>query len=213
MRRKDLFIVLGLALLLGVYSGSNEVAQWAIGHGFGIGCRINFLSLKCDYPPDTTYNPVAYGLLAGVLIAAIATTLIFYRAHLVTIFVQLMGWIGLCAIAYDIVLQKPVLTSAKLINDTQNVLSSAIFASFLLLMFILRLGKVSMIRLLMAYLGSYLAKILLMLVFIGVSASVMGATELYLLYIVYAFGTFAVHVMTISALVSRTSFAPTLQEA
>lgn len=212
MIRTDTRIALGLGILLAIYLGSNELARWLIEWRFDVRCAVRFLSLGCAYPADSGYSAVTYAILAAVMVAMVAVTSVFLRENVVTPFFQLMGAIGIGVICYDMLFHRPVLTSTKIINDTENILSFVIFASFTLTLIILRNGRVPLHGIALAGLASYSIKVVMMFIFLSMSARVMGATELYMLYVAYAFGTFTIHIMTISALVARAALAPITAE-
>lgn len=201
-----------LLALVVIYWLSNEAGSWLIERQYGVGCGISFLSLSCGYPADSGYSDLAYALLGGMLVASVVAARLLWREHVVGPFIQLMGLIGLAAIGWDVLLQRPVLNSAKIINDTENILSFVIFASFVLLLAILRKRRFGLGTIVVAFLVSFTVKIVMMMVFLDISGNVMGATELYLLYVAYAFGTFTVHIMTVSGVVMGIAM-PRLQGA
>ncbi|MBC7583081.1 MAG: hypothetical protein H7316_04970 [Tardiphaga sp.] len=209
---RNLSTGLALLALLVIYSLSNQAGSWLIERQYGVGCSISFLSLSCAYPADSGFNDLAYALLGGTLIVSVVAARLWWREHVVGPFIQLMGLIGLAAIGWDVLMQLPVLNSAKIINDTENILSFVIFGSFVLMLAILRKRRVGLGTFVVASLVSYAVKIVMMMVFLDISGNVMGATELYLLYVAYAFGTFTVHIMTVSGIVTGVAM-PRLEAA
>ena len=96
-------------------------------------------------------------------------------------------------------------TRARCGRCPTSISSSVIAASFFLLLVILRQEQYPLLGLARAAFGSYTIKVLSVTAFIAVREGVYGATELFLLYVVYAFGAFSLHLMTVCGFIAKTA--------
>ncbi len=192
---------IGLAICLAGYVGSTQITALAIPFAYGIDCSAHLFSVKCAFPADVGLDRGAYGVL-GVTIAT-ALGLLTWRGRdwVAYPFMMTLGVLAGGAICYDLVADRPILNPARIINGTINILGFVIFASFVLTLAILRQYRLSHARLAVAVIQSYALKTIAVTLFIGVMPLVYGATELLVLYIVYAFGAFTLHIMTVSSMV------------
>jgi hypothetical protein len=158
--------------------------------------------LTCALPPDGGLSLAAYAVSAAVLAAAWIGSALFLRQCALQPFVGLFAALGLCAIAYDLIVGRPLLTGVRLINDTFDVLRFLVFASFALLLTMARRWTMSVPGVALAAAASFAMTIAAMTGFHAIRHGLIGAFELYVLYIAYAFGGFTLHLMTLSLLVA-----------
>jgi hypothetical protein len=189
------------ALAGGFYAASGPVDQLAAG-AIGVTCVTHGLQLTCDLPADGPLSQGAYALSAVALAAAWLASTLWLRNRPVQPFIGLFAALGLAAIAYDVAVGRPLVTGQRLINDTFDVLRFLIFASFVLLLLIARRWILSSWSVAVAAAASFTAATVSMIVFYLIRPGLIGAFELYLLYIAYAFGGFTLHLMTLSRLVA-----------
>ena len=83
-----------------------------------------------------------------------------------------------------------------------------IAASFFLLLVILRHQRYPLLGVARAAFASYSIKVVSVTAFIAVREGIFGATELFLLYVVYAFGAFSLHLMTVCGFIASTAARP-----
>jgi hypothetical protein len=115
------------------------------------------------------------------------------------------------AIGWDLIAQRPVLFGPRIINDTINVLGAVIAASLTLLIVLCRKLHFSLPRLSAAILISYGLTAASVTAFIELSFNVFGVTELFLLYVIYAFGSFTLHLMTVCGFVAKLPLTPAVR--
>jgi hypothetical protein len=190
------------ALVSVVYVLSGVAAQAAGERLFHEHCAFQVLKLTCDIPEDRPLDPWTYGACAAALAAAWAGTVLFQRERAVRPFVTLFAALGLCAIAYDLICRNSVISGAKLINDTFNVLRLLVLASFILTLALARRWRLRMGSVVAAAIGSYAMLLAAMFGFIAVRAHLIGAFELFVLYLTYAFGGFTLHLMTLTLMLA-----------
>ena len=123
-------------------------------------------------------------------------------------FIALISLLCGLAILFDLGAARPIINAPKIINDTINILGAVIAASFALILIIVRREPFSLSRLAWAIVISFSIKTLSATAFLELRIGVYGATELFLLYLVYAFGAFTLHLMTVSGFVSTISMRP-----
>lgn len=198
-------LVLGLVTVFAFYVASNFATAFLVPFVYGIPCSVDFLSTKCAFENDALEPAASYYVLGASLLAVMAALRFLWRDAVVYPFLMLFGCLAIGAVAYDLTMLRPVINGPKITNDTINILGSVIAASFFLLLVILRREQYSILSVARAALGSYTIKVLSVTGFIAVREGVFGATELYLLYVVYAFGAFSLHLMTVCGFIARTA--------
>jgi hypothetical protein len=190
-----------VALTAGFYAASGPVDQ-LVASAFGIDCVARGLRLECALPADGALSLSAYAVSALALAAAWLASVLWLRNRPAQPFIGLFAALGLGAIAYDLAVGRPLVTGVRLINDTFDVLRFLIFASFALLLLIGRRWIISWLGVGLAAAASFTAATAAMIAFYLVRPGLIGAFELYVLYIAYAFGGFTLHLMTLSRLVA-----------
>lgn len=170
---------------------------------YGYSCTQQFFTVNCAFPQDSVEARSGYpALLAFLLVVVLGLRLVF-RSVAAYPFMMLSAALCTAAIAWDSVAVRPVMFSPKILNDTINILGAVIAASLTLIVVLARREPFSLARLAFATLTSYGLTILSVSAFIELSKGVYGVTELFLLYVIYAFGSFTVHLMTVCGFVSR----------
>lgn len=198
---------LGLAIVFAFYVASNFATAALVPAVYGIPCTVDFLSTQCAFEADKVESMTAYWILGGGIGLVMLALRLFWRDSVIYPFMMLFGILSLGAIAFDVAMVRPVINGPKITNDTINILGSVIAASFFLLLVILRHQRYPLLSVARAAAGSYFIKVLSVTFFIAVREGVHGATELFLLYIVYAFGAFSLHLMTVCGFIAKTASA------
>lgn len=200
--RPQLRIVFAIAMVFAIYAAWAGAVAHLVTYIFGYDCVQSFLSVRCALPQDVAAITPAYALL-GLFLLGFALLLRGPWKHSAP-YPFLMLSLVLCALAllWDLVSVRPILSGAKIVNDTINVLGAVIAASFTLLIIICRRQAFSLGRLALATVTSYGLTIVSIAAFIALSSSIFGVTELFLLYVIYAFGSFTLHLMTVCRFVA-----------
>lgn len=170
--------------------------------GEGMRCSHTLVQLYCAYGVNAAYNPVTYAALATVTAGVMAVAFIFARARSAFPVITLFGTLMLLAIAYDSLLQLPVINASKLANDTFNTLGFVMLASFWFLFFLARGYAFHPLRAVLAIIVSFAMIYFGRVSYVIVSQQTIGATRLYLLFLIYAFGGFSIHLMMLSAMLT-----------
>jgi hypothetical protein len=183
------------------YAASAPLLAWALSLR-GASCTYSMMQTHCTLGAPASYDPVVYGSLALSVVAMLAIARL--RAHdrpwypLIATFSLLV----LAVIAYDTLAGRDVVDGEKLANDTFNTLRFAMLASFLLLFRLMRGMSAGLLGTAGAVAASYAAVIVAALAFHDLADDLIGATKLFVLFVVYAFGGFGIHIMTICTLFS-----------
>lgn len=201
-------LIIALVIVFAGLAFSTAATNALIVQVYGIPCRQAFLTSTCAFGPDRALGPDAYGSLGLFLIIVLVIAHFRFRSAVAYPFLMLIGGLCLAALALDMLLGNPIIHAAKVINDTLNILGAVIAASFVLLLVILRNQPYSLPALLWAVILSFAIKTLSVTAFVELRGAVFGITELLLLYIVYAFGAFTLHLMTVSSFVARLAPQP-----
>lgn len=186
------------AYLLSAEIGAAAVTRWA-----HVPCRAALVTMRCVLPADSVYDGKAYLALLAIVAAIWITVRARLRTAAIYPFVALIGSVLLGALLYDTVAQRPLLSAGRTTNETFNVLRFGLFTSFALTFVIAMKLRMAWWRLSLAIAGSFAGAILLMICFILIQPSVIGATELSIMFIIYAFGAAMIHLMLIAYLVAQ----------
>ncbi|WP_265562224.1 hypothetical protein [Sphingomicrobium arenosum] len=204
-------LLLGLLIVFAGWVLSNHATAVLFPLVHGQSCAVEFLGTRCDLAPDRVQPPNRHALLGLLVLGTMIGLRLFARTRVVYPFAMIFGTLCLFTIGYDALARQPIINSVKIVNDTINILGAVIAASFALLLVILRRHGWPLGALVRAVVASYAIKVASVAMFLSVMGAVHGATELFLLYIFYAFGAFSLHLMTISDFIARTAVPP--QEA
>ncbi|HEX2560227.1 hypothetical protein [Phenylobacterium sp.] len=194
------FVLTAGAVAAACYTGLPQLEALVLPRLFGLACEPTLFTLSCDYAPDGGFEHRTFAVLWASFGLALAATQIFTRRTVAYPFLITLCLLAMFALGFDTLLGRPVIHGAKIINDTMNVLSFVILASFLLTFLMARNEGLSLVRVIAAVASSYSVKVLAVVAFAALHPQLMGATELYFLYVIYAFGVFTIHIMTVSGL-------------
>ena len=197
-----------LAIVFATYVASTFATESLVEGLYQVHCVQTFLFSHCDFANDRLVATPAYLVLGAFLCTILAAVWAFGRHTVAFPFVTLIIVLCGAAILFDLVGGRPIIHAPKIINDTLNVLGVVISASFVLLLVIIRKQPYSLWHLMAAVLLSLIIKTVAAGAFLELRIGFYGATELFLLYIVYAFGAFTLHLMTVSGFVASLARAP-----
>ncbi len=189
--------LIAMALAVIAYVIANPLAALAMGGTVGVFCASDVLTLNCDYPRHAADLEPAYAALAIIAAAFLLAGRAWFRGALAYPFVMTMAGLTVGTLLYDVTVSRPIIEEARIINDTMTVLGAAMLASFILSFAIMRRGRLSLGHAAIAIVVSFGAKIAAMVGFAIFRETIMGATELLMLFVVYTFGAFTVHLMAL----------------
>ena len=197
-------LVLALAFIVAGYAASADLTGVLIESVHGIRCETSFLTTLCAYPADLPVLGRAHVWLAAFLcLAGVASH--FIRRSAAYPFLALTIILCSSAVLWDCVFQRAVLHGPKIVNDSLNILGAVIAASFVLIVVLIRDRPFSLRKLAVAVALSFGVKALSSVAYVSLSSTLFGATELFLLYVIYSFGSFTVHLMTVCGFISSVS--------
>jgi peptidoglycan/LPS O-acetylase OafA/YrhL len=188
-----------MAIAVVGYLLSIPLGGWALGEA-GIACSDDLTLLHCVYPDQVASNGGVWAL--GVFAMAVyAAGHRWLRETIAWPFVATLSVVALIGVGYDLLAARPVLQESRIVSDTMNVLGFVMLASFMLTLAILRRGHVPLRHAATAVIVSFGAKTIAMLAFAAIRGGLGGASEMLVLFVVYAFGAFGTHLMAITSLV------------
>ena len=196
-------VPIAIGLVFAVYAGWAALMSTLVPGIYGYPCSQQFFTVTCAFPQDSVEANSAYPALVAFLLVAVVALRLFWRSAAAYPFLILSAALCTAAIAWDGIAVRPVLFSPKIINDTINILGAVIAASFTLIIVLARREAFSVGRLAAAALTSYGLTVLSVSAFVELSRGVFGVTELFLLYVIYAFGSFTLHLMTVCGFVAH----------
>ena len=189
--------VAAIVLALLAYVVSNPLAVLAMQHIAGLTCQTDLATLSCDYPRQAAGPGLGYATFALATATILLASQKWLRSALIYPFLMMMGLLSAGTLAYDLLVNRQIVEEARIINDTMNVLGIAILASFVLTFILTRRSRLSMTHVSIAIAASFGAKIVALVVFGLFRETIMGATELLMLFFIYTFGAFSVHLMAL----------------
>ena len=184
------------------YILSNVLSAAAMGL-VGIPCVGGATLVTCSYAPDKAGDPaMTIGLALGVALMLMASCH-FWRDRIAHPFVATMAGLATLTLGFDTIWQHPIVQEARIVNDTMNVLGFILLASFILTALVMRGYRATIPHVAGAVGVSFAAKTIVMMAFGVLHAGIAGgATELLLLFVLYTFGAFSVHLMTIGSMLA-----------
>jgi peptidoglycan/LPS O-acetylase OafA/YrhL len=210
---------IALAIACLGYALSNMLGEAAM-HAFtATRCHADLFTLTCIHTAPDAWSPGSFAVTALAVVAALGASWLWFRDNAAYPFLALMAGVALLALCYDGLFALPILHEARIVNDTMNVLGFVIFASFFLTFATVPQSTGATMNVLTAVVVSFGVKVATMCAFWSLQAHMMGASELFVLFVLYAFGAFSIHLMTVSSLVRRieplaaTQRAPTVRPA
>jgi hypothetical protein len=191
-----------ILIAAGGYALSARLAAEGAMPLLGVECRAGLVRVTCLLPADGAPDWRVYAIAAAAVVGLWCVGALFVKDWVLYPFIVLFGTLSLCAMAYDLALLNGLVSGEKLINDTFNVLRLLVLGSFTLTFVMARRTALNPFSVVAAVASSYAATLAAMFGFLLIHARLFGAFELFVLYVVYAFGGFTVHLMTLSLLVS-----------
>lgn len=166
----------------------------------GARCGYAVLQTTCSFGDNSTYDPTAYAALAG----AVAATMVWARLRAYDRpwypLIATFGLIALGVVLYDTLVGRAVIGGDKIANDTFNTLRFAVLASFILVFQLAKKVTFGIAPVLVAIASSLGGVVLAGIAFQTFSGHLIGATQLFVLFVVYAFGGFGIHLMAVSSM-------------
>lgn len=197
-------LLLSILIILAGYALSTAAMMTLGPLLFEYPCAQNVFAAWCALPSDQADHDATYRVFAGFLLLFGISLHFLGRNAAPYPFLALTLWLAALAIVIDLISGRPVINSAKIINDTNNILGAVMAASFTLTVLLIRNQAYSLLRLALAVATSFTVRAASILLFFELSRHVYGVTELFLLYVTYAFGSFTIHLMTICGFVAHT---------
>ena len=190
-----------VAISLSVLKFSIELFVWLTDVLGLADCLSNLLTLSCELPRPGLFGwpaHLAVFVLSLGIVALFTTRLRRYSSAL--FFLLSAGTLGFCCV-FDFVLQLPVRNFSRLFTQTFNLLSFVIFLSFLFAIVIVTPNMRLVYRTVGAMLQSYIARDLAFVLYLAVQPWYPGMTALYLMFTVYSFGAFTIHIMSVAGII------------
>jgi len=196
MNRIGAFFILLLAIA--AYYVANIVTVPAMALLAGQTCANTGWFVHCRLPADTDASLIANLGLAGIALAVLAGLRLWGRKSSVYPFGMLVSGVTLFVTVLDSVLHRGILNHDRLVNDTMNALSIVILGSFIVITSIASARALPLLRLTAAVIFSFGAKVAGMVVFGLLQVSFRGPVELWLLYGIFMWMVFGLHLMAVS---------------
>lgn len=164
-------------------------------------CSSTLLTLSCEVPKPVDFGLPAHFTVLFLSLAVAALFLTRLRGFSTAVFFLLSaGTLGFCGV-FDLVMQLPVKNFSQLFTQSFNLLSFVIFLSFVFGIVIVSPDIRLVRRFAGAMLQSYLTRDLAFLLYLAVQPWYPGMTALYLLFTVYSFGAFTIHIMSLAGII------------
>ena len=167
----------------------------------GTSCRADLTRLVCAYAPD---NAGDSGVMVGLALGTALTLFVschYWRDRITHPFIATMAGLATLTLGFDTLYRHPIVQEARIVNDTMNLLGFIMLASFALTALVMRGYRATISQVAGAVAISFAAKMLVSVAFGLLRTGIAGgATELLLLFVVYTFGAFSIHLMAVGAM-------------
>jgi hypothetical protein len=195
-----LILINALALL-----GSNALFI-LLPDGFGlISCDPSVFVVKCEVWRSQTFEWLPHLILFLTAVIAFITTLTIVRRLPIALFFLFMTTVLLFSVGFDLVFQLPVKNFSRLLSSTFNLTSFVLFCSFAFVIAITPSNPRLKWRFCGAIIQSYAARDMAFAFYLAVQSSYVGMTSMYLLFVMFSFGMFTIHIMSISGILQRSA--------
>jgi hypothetical protein len=196
-----------LAALIG-YGAATTFSAWSVEKATGIACDTVILTVTCAFEPDHGAALPTYGALAAGAVVLLLAARFLFRERAVYPFIGLISTVALGAMAFDVLAGRTILNAPKIANDTFGVLEFAVFSSLVLTFAIAREAQLRPTRVLIAILASFSATAGARFFYAAIYDQLGGAMELFFLFVLYAFGAFSLHLMSLSLMIASARVTP-----
>ena len=165
-------------------------------------CEARGMFTHCVLPAAEGIDiPTHLAMLAVTVVAAAFVVMFMWERVAAPFLLFQLVLFGFCLV-FDVLVGKPISNASLIFSDTLNILGVVILLSFF---FAIAIGIGTPLSLTVAAIASHTARLLSFAAFAWLQPHFPGASGMFLLFTMYAFGTFTLHVMSISVLAARTS--------
>lgn len=192
-----LLAIVYMAIAVAAYAASAPIVASMLTMA-GTSCTNGLVTTTCGFGRQDSFDPAVYGALATAAAGALLWARL--RAHdrpwypLVATF----SLIALGAMAYDAIFTLPVIGGEKLSNDTFDMLRMTVLTSFLLVFGLGRHIRYDLFRAVSAVVVSLAGLVVAELAFQAFSGHLGGATQMFMIFVLYAFVGFGIHLMAVA---------------
>lgn len=191
-----------MALAVAAYVASAPILASILSYA-GTACTYDLTTTFCSFGTQDVYDPAVYGTFATITSGLLLWARLYAHERPWYPLIATFALISLGAMAYDTVFGLPILSGAKLVNDTFNTLRFAVLGSFLLVFAFGKHIRYAVKDVVLAILVSMAGIVAAGVVFETFSGHVIGATQMMVLFLVYAFGGFSIHLMAVSMMFAK----------
>lgn len=192
-----LIVIAQMAIAVAAYAASAPIVASMLTMA-GTSCTNGLVTTACGFGRQDSFDPAVYGALATAAAGALLWARLKAHDRPWYPLVATFSLIALGAMAYDAVFALPVIGGEKLSNDTFDMLRMTVLASFLLVFGLGRHIRYGMVHSVFAVLVSLGGLIVAELAFQAFSGHLVGATQMFMIFVLYAFVGFGIHLMAVS---------------
>lgn len=189
-----------LLVLLAIWALANHSFVLLLEHT-GLGrCEWGYaLNLTCTFAKPNAWNHMGELLIAALAAAAILCIRLFARSMIAAPFMLLVLYLVLGCALVDAIFERPLLAADQIITDTLNVLSFVVALSLFFVAMVAPYNSALALRYVVACATSFAARDLSFLIFLAIKAAFPGTLALFLLFFLYSFGCFTIHLMSVAS--------------
>lgn len=174
----------------------------------GTSCTSGLVTTTCDFGRQASFDPAVYGALATAAAGALLWARLSAHDRPWYPLVATFSLIALGAMAYDAVFALPVIGGGKLSNDTFDMLRLTVLTSFLLVFGLGKHIRYDLFRAVSAVAVSLAGLVIAELAFQAFSGHLVGATQMFMIFVLYAFVGFGIHLMAVSNMFASGTIEP-----
>jgi hypothetical protein len=202
-----LLAIVYMAIAVAAYAASAPIVASVLTMA-GTSCTSGLVTTACAFGRQTSFDPAVYGALATAATGALLWARLSAHDRPWYPLVATFSLIALGAMAYDATFARPVIGGEKLSNDTFDMLRMTVLASFLLVFGLGRHIRYDLFRAVSAIAVSLAGLVIAELAFQAFSGHLVGATQMFMIFMLYAFVGFGIHLMAVSNMFASGTIEP-----
>jgi hypothetical protein len=168
-------------------------------------CDPSVLVVKCEVERSQTFEWLPHLILFLTAAIAFVASLTVVRRFPIALFFLFMTAVLVFSAGFDLIFQLPVKNFSRLLSSTFNLTSFVLFCSFAFVIAITPPNPRLKWRFYFAIIQSYAARDLAFVFYLAVQSSYVGMTSMYLLFVIFSFGMFTIHIMSVSGILQRSA--------
>lgn len=164
-------------------------------------CDVSFLIVDCAVDGQAELKAGAYLGALGLCLSVLGINHILLRPYAIYPFLNFIFYGAVACILFDLFAEMPVKNFGPLYSAMFNSINAVIALSFLFFLTLVPPSLKAFLWFPLAAIVSYGQAVIGFSLYFWLQEGFLGATSIYIGFLIYAFGVFSIHIMSVVALV------------